>query len=80
MRTTLRELTDQLTPHGFQRTHRSWLVNAGRMLSLERTGSGDYTAALEVTSRPPSQGASPPPLSTCSVEIACSRRRSGAIS
>ena len=47
MRTTLRELTHQLTPHGFQRTHRSWLVNASRVRSLERTGSGDYTAALD---------------------------------
>ena len=47
MRTTLRELTNQLEPHGFQRTHRSWLINAGRVRGLERAASGDHTATLD---------------------------------
>lgn len=47
MRATLSSLEAQLAPHGLVRTHRSWLVNAGRVAGLEAEGSGDFTVELE---------------------------------
>ena len=47
MRATLRELEERLRHFGFERTHRSWLVNAGRVRGLEPAGSGDYSVDLE---------------------------------
>ena len=46
MRTTLSDLAVRLGEFGFERTHRSWLVNVRRVRSLEPAGSGDYTLAL----------------------------------
>ena len=46
MRTPLSALENQLGPRGFLRTHRSWLVNAGKMTALKPEGSGDYTVEL----------------------------------
>lgn len=48
MRSPLSRLEHDLEPHGFLRTHRSWLVNASRVTALKPAGSGDY--ALEVAS------------------------------
>lgn len=47
MRATLSSLEAQLAPHGLVRTHRSWLVNSGRVAGLEAEGSGDFTVELE---------------------------------
>lgn len=47
MRTTLAAVEAQLSPYGFTRTHRSWLVNAARVREIERAGSGDHRLALE---------------------------------
>jgi DNA-binding LytR/AlgR family response regulator len=46
MRSSLGALESQLVAHGFVRTHRSWLVNAGRVTGLGPAGSGDYTVEL----------------------------------
>jgi hypothetical protein len=46
-RATLSALEQDLNPRGFVRTHRSWLVNAGRVTGLKRQGSGDYTVELD---------------------------------
>ena len=47
MRATLRELEDRLNPFGFERTHRSWLVNGARVRTIEPGGSGDYSLGLD---------------------------------
>lgn len=52
MRRPLSALEAELTPSGFVRTHRSWLVNAARVTGLEPEGSGDYRVALGVLSVP----------------------------
>ena len=46
MRSPLSALETELAPHGFVRTHRSWLVNAMQMTGLKPEGSGDYTVEL----------------------------------
>jgi len=46
MRAPLRSLEQELTPRGFVRTHRSWLVNANKVTTLKPEGSGDYTVEL----------------------------------
>jgi hypothetical protein len=52
MRSPLSALEDELSPRGFLRTHRSWLVNAARMTALKPEGSGDYTVELEKLEAP----------------------------
>ena len=47
MRATLRELEARLGPLGFERTHRSWLINAACVRELEPSGSGDYSLLLD---------------------------------
>jgi DNA-binding LytR/AlgR family response regulator len=45
-----------LSPHGFARTHRSWLVNRDRILEIEPAGSGDFKLRLaDEVSAPPSR-------------------------
>jgi len=46
MRAPLRNVEHELTPRGFVRTHRSWLVNGGKVTTLKPDGSGDYTVEL----------------------------------
>lgn len=46
MRTSLGGLQEMLEPSGFVRTHRSWLVNSGRVTGLRPEGSGDYAIEL----------------------------------
>lgn len=46
IRSSLAALEAQLGPHGFVRTHRSWLVNAARVRGLRPEGSGDYAVEL----------------------------------
>jgi hypothetical protein len=46
MRSPLSALEDELSPRGFVRTHRSWLVNARQMTALKPEGSGDYTVEV----------------------------------
>jgi hypothetical protein len=46
MRARLAEIETSLSPHGFLRTHRSWLVNPARLVRLEAVGSGDYRLML----------------------------------
>ncbi len=46
MRSPLARLEARLAPLGFVRTHRSWLVNAGRVTGLRPAGSGDYAVEL----------------------------------
>ncbi|HEY5410336.1 MAG TPA: LytTR family DNA-binding domain-containing protein [Caulobacteraceae bacterium] len=47
MRSTLAAAGAALEPHGFVRTHRSWLVNAARVRELTAVGSGDFVLRLE---------------------------------
>ncbi len=46
MRTPLSAIETELTPRGFVRVHRSWLVNTAEMTGLKPQGSGDYTVEL----------------------------------
>jgi DNA-binding LytR/AlgR family response regulator len=46
MRVPLRSLEQELGGRGFVRTHRSWLVNGGKVTGLKPDGSGDYTVEL----------------------------------
>ena len=46
MRAALSSVETQLAPHGFVRTHRSWLVNAARVRALTAAGSGDFRLDL----------------------------------
>ncbi len=46
MRMPLSALEAELSPSGFVRTHRSWLVNAARVTGLAPEGSGDYRVEL----------------------------------
>src|SRR6202023_329638 len=52
MRSPLSALEDALSPRGFLRTHRSWLVNASQMTALKPEGSGDYTVELGALTAP----------------------------
>jgi hypothetical protein len=52
MRTSLGGLEARLTPLGFLRTHRSWLVNSARVTGLRPEGSGDYAVELGVVEAP----------------------------
>jgi hypothetical protein len=47
MRTSLATVESALASRGMLRTHRSWLVNAERLRSLEPTGSGDYRLGFD---------------------------------
>ncbi len=47
LRGTLASVEATLKPHGFVRTHRSWLVNPLRVRELTAEGSGDYLVALD---------------------------------
>ena len=46
MRSPLRSVESELSPRGFVRTHRSWLVNGKKVTTLKPDGSGDYTVEL----------------------------------
>ena len=46
MRSSLSAIETQLAPHGFVRTHRSWLVNTARVTELRPEKSGDYAVRL----------------------------------
>lgn len=46
MRSSLAAVEGQLSPFGFVRTHRSWLVSAARVTGLTPAGSGDYAVTL----------------------------------
>jgi hypothetical protein len=46
MRASMAQVETALAPHGFVRTHRSWLVNLGRVRALSATGSGDFRIDL----------------------------------
>jgi hypothetical protein len=52
MRSPLSGVESELSPRGFLRTHRSWLVNASKMTGLKPEGSGDYTVELEGLNAP----------------------------
>lgn len=45
-RATLSDAASRLSPHGFVRTHRSWLVNPACVREITRDGSGDRTLTL----------------------------------
>ncbi|WP_374471098.1 LytTR family DNA-binding domain-containing protein [Phenylobacterium sp.] len=46
VRTTLSAAEAELRPHGFLRTHRSWLVRGECVTGLAPTGSGDHAVTL----------------------------------
>jgi hypothetical protein len=46
MRASMAQIEAALAPHGFLRTHRSWLVNPARVRGLSATGSGDFRIDL----------------------------------
>lgn len=52
MRASLAAIEGQLSPFGFVRTHRSWLVSAARVTGLTPAGSGDYTVQLGALEAP----------------------------
>lgn len=45
-RSSLSAALDSLAPHGFVRTHKSWLVNKARVTGLKPERSGDYAVEL----------------------------------
>ncbi len=45
-RSSLGAALESLAPHGFVRTHKSWLVNKARVTGLKPEGSGDYAVEL----------------------------------
>lgn len=47
MRETLAQAQARLAPHGFVRTHRSWLVNPAKVRLIAPEGSGDRRLELE---------------------------------
>jgi DNA-binding LytR/AlgR family response regulator len=46
MRASMTQIETALAPHGFVRTHRSWLINAERVRALSAAGSGDFRLDL----------------------------------
>lgn len=52
MRSSLSGVENDLSPRGFVRTHRSWLVNTARVTELSPDGSGDYTVTLNAMKAP----------------------------
>lgn len=46
MRSPLAAMEKDLTPQGFVRTHRSWLINGSRVTELRPEKSGDYAVRL----------------------------------
>ena len=52
MRASLAATLEGLAPHGFLRTHKSWLINGARVTGLRPEGSGDYTIELEALEAP----------------------------
>jgi len=46
MRASMAQIEAALRPHGFLRTHRSWLVNPARVRGLSAAGSGDFRIDL----------------------------------
>jgi hypothetical protein len=52
MRSPLTALETELSPRGFLRTHRSWIVNAKHVTALKPEGSGDYSVELGSLSVP----------------------------
>ncbi|HEY6578778.1 MAG TPA: LytTR family DNA-binding domain-containing protein [Rhizomicrobium sp.] len=52
MRSPLAALETELSPCGFLRTHRSWIVNAKHVTALKPGGSGDYSIELGSLSVP----------------------------
>lgn len=46
MRSTLTQVTGELSAHGLLRTHRSWLVNRTHVRAMAPEGSGDYALTL----------------------------------
>jgi DNA-binding LytR/AlgR family response regulator len=46
MRASMSQVETALGPHGFVRSHRSWLVNLGNVRALSATGSGDFRIDL----------------------------------
>ena len=53
MRISLQDMQDRLAPHGFLRTHRSWIVNPARIRKIEAIGSGDFLLTLETGDEAP---------------------------
>lgn len=51
-RSSLGAALEGLAAHGFVRTHKSWLVNAGRVTGLKPEGSGDYAIELDALEVP----------------------------
>jgi len=47
LRRSLADLADELAPHGFQRIHRSAIVNLERVRSLELRADGEYEVVLQ---------------------------------
>jgi len=52
MRSPLAAVEAQLSPFGFVRTHRSWLVSAARVTGLTPAGSGDYVVHIGALEAP----------------------------
>jgi DNA-binding LytR/AlgR family response regulator len=52
MRSPLTALETELSPRGFLRTHRSWIINAKHVTALRPEGSGDYSIELGSLSVP----------------------------
>ena len=47
LRETMTNLSKALEPHGFVRTHRSYLVNSGRVAEILSRGSGNHLVVLD---------------------------------
>jgi LytTr DNA-binding domain-containing protein len=55
MRSSLSAIERDLDARGFVRTHRSWLVNSGKLTGLKPAGSGDYMLEFGSVSVPMSR-------------------------
>jgi DNA-binding LytR/AlgR family response regulator len=70
VRTTLAAAEAELAPHGFLRTHRSWLVRAASVNALTPTGSGDHAVTLASGLSAPLSRRFPQALSTVRAQLA----------
>ena len=60
MRASLARIESALSPHGFVRTHRSWLVNPGRVRGADSPPAPATSASTSAAASPPHSPAATP--------------------
>lgn len=79
MRIALRDVERQLAPAGFVRSHRSWVVNSGRVAALTPAGSGDFQITLDTGLTLPCSRRYPNALAAITTAAGAVRRNSRAL-